>query len=165
MDQAGSVVQRLRELTVQAATGTNPQSALDSINKEVKQLKAQLIDISNSTLNGKYVLTAKPMTLSHTISQVRMGHLTHLALLQFLPIQARLILLLVKLFNSRSMSRAMRYLETQLRQITCLSSLIPLVRLWLVEIRRNCRINSIILIRGLIKCYLFELKLVQNESY
>ncbi|WP_339788506.1 flagellar hook-associated protein FlgL [Paenibacillus sp. FSL R7-0313] len=59
MDQAGSVVQRLRELTVQAATGTNPQSALDSINEEVKQLKAQLVDISNSTLNGKYVFNGE----------------------------------------------------------------------------------------------------------
>lgn len=59
MDQAGSVVQRLRELTVQAATGTNPQSALDSINEEVAQLKAQLIDISNSTLNGKYVFNGE----------------------------------------------------------------------------------------------------------
>lgn len=59
MDQAGSVVQRVRELTVQAATGTNPQSALDSINEEVKQLKAQLIDISNSTLNGKYVFNGE----------------------------------------------------------------------------------------------------------
>lgn len=59
MDQAGSVVQRLRELTVQAATGTNPQSALDSINEEVRQLKAQLVDISNSTLNGKYVFNGE----------------------------------------------------------------------------------------------------------
>jgi flagellar hook-associated protein 3 FlgL len=59
MDQAGSVVQRLRELTVQAATGTNPQSALDSINEEVKQLKAQLVDISNSTLNGKYIFNGE----------------------------------------------------------------------------------------------------------
>ncbi|MDP4098600.1 flagellar hook-associated protein FlgL [Paenibacillus sp. P96] len=59
IDQAGNVVQRLRELTVQASTGTNPQSALDSINEEVKQLKAQLIDISNSTLNGKYVFNGE----------------------------------------------------------------------------------------------------------
>ncbi|GAS84634.1 flagellar hook-associated protein FlgL [Paenibacillus amylolyticus] len=59
LDQAGSVVQRLRELTVQASTGTNPQSALDSINEEVKQLKEQLIDISNSKLNGKYIFNGE----------------------------------------------------------------------------------------------------------
>ncbi|WP_405154143.1 flagellar hook-associated protein FlgL [Paenibacillus sp. FSL K6-0108] len=59
MDQTGSVIGRLRELTVQAATGTNPQEALDSINEEVKQLKAQLVDISNSKLNGKYIFNGE----------------------------------------------------------------------------------------------------------
>lgn len=59
MNQAGNVVQRLRELTVQASTGTNPQTALDSINQEVKQLKEQLVDISNSKLNGKYIFNGE----------------------------------------------------------------------------------------------------------
>ncbi|WP_068620593.1 flagellar hook-associated protein FlgL [Paenibacillus tuaregi] len=59
LGQTGDVIQRLRELTVQAATGTNPQSALDSINKEVGQLKEQLIDIANSTLNGKYIFNGE----------------------------------------------------------------------------------------------------------
>ncbi|WP_426333572.1 flagellar hook-associated protein FlgL [Paenibacillus silvae] len=59
MDQTSSVVGRLRELTVQAATGTNPQEALDSINEEVKQLKAQLVDIANSKLNGKYIFNGE----------------------------------------------------------------------------------------------------------
>lgn len=59
MDQAGSIVQRLRELTVQASTGTNPQSALDSIKEEVSQLKEQLIDVANSKLNGKYVFNGE----------------------------------------------------------------------------------------------------------
>lgn len=59
MNQAGNVMQRLRELTVQASTGTNPQSALDSINEEVQQLKEQLIDISNSKLNGKYIFNGE----------------------------------------------------------------------------------------------------------
>ncbi|MDQ0172415.1 flagellar hook-associated protein FlgL [Paenibacillus tundrae] len=59
MNQAGNVVQRLRELTVQASTGTNPQSALDSIKEEVSQLKEQLIDISNSKLNGKYIFNGE----------------------------------------------------------------------------------------------------------
>ncbi|WP_340014623.1 flagellar hook-associated protein FlgL [Paenibacillus sp. FSL K6-1318] len=59
MDQAGSIVQRLRELTVQASTGTNPQSALDSVKEEVSQLKEQLIDVANSKLNGKYVFNGE----------------------------------------------------------------------------------------------------------
>ncbi|MEI2394503.1 flagellar hook-associated protein FlgL [Paenibacillus phytohabitans] len=59
LGQAGDVVQRLRELTVQASTGSNPQSALDSINEEVLQLKEQLVDISNSTLNGKYIFNGE----------------------------------------------------------------------------------------------------------
>lgn len=59
LGQTGDVIQKLRELTVQAATGTNPQSALDSINKEVGQLKEQLIDIANSKLNGKYIFNGE----------------------------------------------------------------------------------------------------------
>ncbi|MNK59573.1 Flagellin [compost metagenome] len=59
LEQTGSVIQRLRELTVQAATGSNPQSALDSINKEVGQLKEQMIDIANSKLNGKYIFNGE----------------------------------------------------------------------------------------------------------
>lgn len=62
LGQAGDVVQRLRELTVKASTGTNPQSALDSINEEVAQLKEQLVDIANSTLNGKYIFNGEKYT-------------------------------------------------------------------------------------------------------
>lgn len=46
-------------MSVQAATGTNPQSALDSINEELMQLKEQLVDIGNSTLNGKYIFNGE----------------------------------------------------------------------------------------------------------
>ncbi|MEK5257186.1 flagellar hook-associated protein FlgL [Paenibacillus sp. FSL F4-0125] len=59
LGQAGDVVQKIRELTVKAATGTNPQSALDSINEEVMQLKEQIVDIGNSTLNGKYIFNGE----------------------------------------------------------------------------------------------------------
>ncbi|MEK5490496.1 flagellar hook-associated protein FlgL [Paenibacillus sp. FSL R7-0297] len=59
LGQAGDVVQRLRELTVKASTGSNPQSALDSINEEVAQLKEQLVDIANSKLNGKYIFNGE----------------------------------------------------------------------------------------------------------
>ncbi|WP_151733758.1 flagellar hook-associated protein FlgL [Paenibacillus tengchongensis] len=59
MTQAGEVVQRLRELTVNGANGTNPQTALDSINEEVAQLKEQLVDIANSQFNGKYIFNGQ----------------------------------------------------------------------------------------------------------
>lgn len=59
LSQTGEVVQRLRELTVKAANGPNPESALDIIKKEVSQLKEQLIDIANSKLNGKYVFNGE----------------------------------------------------------------------------------------------------------
>lgn len=59
LGQAGDVIQRLRDLTVQASTGSNPQTALDSINQEVMQLKEQLVDISNSQLNGKFIFNGE----------------------------------------------------------------------------------------------------------
>lgn len=63
MTQAGEVVQRLKELSVNGANGTNPQSALNSINEEVQQLKAQLVDIANSQFNGKYIFNGQKYDL------------------------------------------------------------------------------------------------------
>ncbi|UPK43472.1 flagellar hook-associated protein FlgL [Paenibacillus pabuli] len=62
LDQTGNIIHRLKELNVQAASSTNPQSALDSIKTEVMQLKEQLIDIGNSKLNGKYVFNGQSYT-------------------------------------------------------------------------------------------------------
>ncbi|SEU14140.1 flagellar hook-associated protein FlgL [Paenibacillus sp. NFR01] len=59
LTEAGDVIQRLRELTVDGANGTNNQTALDSINEEVKQLKSQLLDIANSQFNGKYIFNGQ----------------------------------------------------------------------------------------------------------
>ncbi|MBD7968946.1 flagellar hook-associated protein FlgL [Paenibacillus gallinarum] len=59
VSQTNEVLQRMRELTVTASSGTNPQSALDSIRLEVNQLKEQFIDIGNSQLNGKYVFNGE----------------------------------------------------------------------------------------------------------
>lgn len=62
LGETNDVMQRLRELTVKASTGSNPQSALDSINEEVEQLKQQLVDIGNSQLNGKYIFNGEKFT-------------------------------------------------------------------------------------------------------
>ncbi|SDX28355.1 flagellar hook-associated protein FlgL [Paenibacillus sp. CF384] len=59
LGQAGDVMKRIKELTVQGANGTMPQDALDNINNELSQLKNQLIDITNSKLNGKYVFNGQ----------------------------------------------------------------------------------------------------------
>lgn len=63
LTQTGSVVQRLREISVQGANGTNPQEALNSINAEVKQLKEQLVDIANSQFKGKYIFNGQQYTV------------------------------------------------------------------------------------------------------
>lgn len=59
LDQAGNVMQRVRELTVQAANGTNPQAALDAIESEVNQLYEQLVNIGNSEFNGKHIFNGQ----------------------------------------------------------------------------------------------------------
>ncbi|GJM82093.1 hypothetical protein HMSSN139_45890 [Paenibacillus sp. HMSSN-139] len=59
MSQAESIMERLKELTVKASNGTNPQNALDSISAEIQQLKVQLADIGNSQINGKYIFNGK----------------------------------------------------------------------------------------------------------
>ncbi|WP_150270515.1 flagellar hook-associated protein FlgL [Paenibacillus tepidiphilus] len=59
LTQTGAVVQRLREISVTGANGSNPQEALNSINAEVKQLKEQLVDIANSQFKGKYIFNGQ----------------------------------------------------------------------------------------------------------
>ncbi|MUT65018.1 flagellar hook-associated protein FlgL [Paenibacillus sp. NEAU-GSW1] len=57
--QAGDIMQRVKELTTQASTGTNPQEALDAIKDEILELKSQMIDIANSKMNGKYIFAGE----------------------------------------------------------------------------------------------------------
>ncbi len=70
LNQASNVIQRLRELTIQASNGTNPQTALDAIDSEVSQLYEQLIVIGNSEFNGKHIfngqMTENPPYTSET---------------------------------------------------------------------------------------------------
>jgi flagellar hook-associated protein 3 FlgL len=50
-----SVLQRARELTVKGANGTNDPSALKAIADEIKQLKNELGDVANTTLDDRYI--------------------------------------------------------------------------------------------------------------
>ncbi|ASR45607.1 flagellar hook-associated protein FlgL [Paenibacillus kribbensis] len=73
MQQAGDVMKRLKELTVQASTGTVPQSGLDAIKLEVDQLKEQMTNIGNSQIRGKYIFNGQkydqaPYELAGTIT-------------------------------------------------------------------------------------------------
>lgn len=59
MDQAGSVLQRARELAVRGSNGTNPQTSLDAIKQEVQELYKQIVSIGNSEFNGKHVFNGQ----------------------------------------------------------------------------------------------------------
>ncbi len=62
MNNLTSVLNRVRGLTVQAANGTNDDSALQSIAEELSQLREQLRTIANSTYGSKYVFAGSNVT-------------------------------------------------------------------------------------------------------
>jgi flagellar hook-associated protein 3 FlgL len=51
------LLQRARELTVQAANGTQNQASLNAISSEMTQIKASLLAEANSTYNGRYIFS------------------------------------------------------------------------------------------------------------
>jgi flagellar hook-associated protein 3 FlgL len=55
LDEVGSVLQRVRELTVQGINGTNNESARQAIAAEINQLKEHLGEVANSQIGGKYI--------------------------------------------------------------------------------------------------------------
>jgi flagellar hook-associated protein 3 FlgL len=59
LDKTDEVLQRVRELTVKAANGTNSQTSEDAINSEMKQLYSQLVSLGNSDFNGKHVFNGQ----------------------------------------------------------------------------------------------------------
>jgi len=75
LNQAGAVLQRVRELTVQASNGSNSAEGLQAINSEIAQLTEQMIEIGNSEFNGKQIFNGqltdkKPYTLETAESDV-----------------------------------------------------------------------------------------------
>lgn len=74
MAQVSDVMSRVKELTVQATSGTVPQSGLDAVNQEIKELKQHLVDIGNTQIRGKYIFNGQkydqpPYQLSDTVSK------------------------------------------------------------------------------------------------
>jgi len=57
MSKIGDVLQKARELSVQASNGTNTPAETQKIALELKQLKAQAIHLSNSTYAGRYIFS------------------------------------------------------------------------------------------------------------
>ncbi|WP_438348845.1 flagellar hook-associated protein FlgL [Paenibacillus sp. FA6] len=73
MAQATDVMHRIKDLTIQGATGTVPQAGLDAINQEIQELKAYLVDIGNMQIRGKYIFNGQqydqaPYQLSDTVT-------------------------------------------------------------------------------------------------
>ncbi|MBS4025125.1 MAG: flagellar hook-associated protein FlgL [Clostridia bacterium] len=55
LGEAGNVFQRIRELVVNGATGTNPTQALNAIADEIAQLREHLGQIANSKVGDRYI--------------------------------------------------------------------------------------------------------------
>lgn len=53
----GKVLQTAREKMVQAANGTNTVEETKALGDEIKQLKTQMIHLSNSTYSGRYIFS------------------------------------------------------------------------------------------------------------
>ncbi|MFD0050256.1 flagellar hook-associated protein FlgL [Actinomycetes bacterium NPDC127524] len=59
LEQVTSVLQRIRELTVQASNGTLEGNQRKSISEEVKQLKEQLVNIGDTQIGDKYIFNGQ----------------------------------------------------------------------------------------------------------
>lgn len=57
LGQVGDVIQRIRELTVQAVTETYEQTARDSMAAEINELLDQIVSISSSKIGDKYIFS------------------------------------------------------------------------------------------------------------
>lgn len=69
LDKATSVLQRVRDLTVQASNGTYEEGQQGMIQKEITQLKEHLASIGNTQVAGKYIFNGndtknKPIDLN-----------------------------------------------------------------------------------------------------
>ncbi|MCF6138756.1 flagellar hook-associated protein FlgL [Pseudalkalibacillus berkeleyi] len=62
LDEAGQVLHRVRELTVQASNGTYEDSQRGAIADEIGQLRDHLINIANTKVAGKYIFNGTDTT-------------------------------------------------------------------------------------------------------
>lgn len=59
MGQINDIIQRANDLTIKGVNGTNPQSAMDAISKELGGLYDTLLTLGNDQLNGKYIFNGQ----------------------------------------------------------------------------------------------------------
>jgi len=59
LGQINDVMQRVKELGTRGLSGTNPQSALDAIAKEMGQLFDEAVTLGNIQMNGKYTFNGQ----------------------------------------------------------------------------------------------------------
>ena len=64
LNEVHSMLQRMNELAVQAANGTNSSTDISSINDEITQLKNEIIRIGSTTdFNGKFMLKGSSVSI------------------------------------------------------------------------------------------------------
>ncbi|MEJ9229494.1 flagellar hook-associated protein FlgL [Peribacillus butanolivorans] len=59
ISEAVSVLQRIRELTVQGSNGTYDGEQFESVSEEIKQLKEHLVSIGDTQIGGKYIFNGQ----------------------------------------------------------------------------------------------------------
>ncbi|MBP1992641.1 flagellar hook-associated protein FlgL [Paenibacillus eucommiae] len=64
LNQTTEVLHRVRELSVLASNGTNTDTSLDAVKKELFQLTNQLVTVGNTQFNGKYVFNGQKTDLA-----------------------------------------------------------------------------------------------------
>ncbi|WP_252312064.1 flagellar hook-associated protein FlgL [Sinobaca sp. H24] len=72
LGEATQVLQRLKELTTQAANDTYEASERGNIAKEVKQLKEHMATMANTSINGKYIFNGTD-TNNAPVDSARLG--------------------------------------------------------------------------------------------
>lgn len=55
LDRGSQTLQRIRELAVKASNDHNGEKELESIRKEIYQLREHLVEVANTNVNGKYI--------------------------------------------------------------------------------------------------------------
>ncbi|GEM01719.1 flagellar hook-associated protein 3 FlgL [Halolactibacillus halophilus] len=62
LGETTEILNRLRDLTVQASNGTYEENQRGAIAKEVDQLKQQLVEVANTKVNNKYIFNGTQTT-------------------------------------------------------------------------------------------------------
>ncbi len=81
LDEVNGVMQRIRELTNQAANDTYETNQRQAIASEVKQLRVHLESLANTKVNNKYIFngsdtSAKPVDLSKVDKEIDLSTIT-----------------------------------------------------------------------------------------